>query len=45
MDHSESSDQSSGGELIIGLVDIEPVAPVLPSHGDSEVDSDVYAHG
>ena len=41
MDNSESSDQSSGEELTIG---IELEALVQPSNGDPEEDSDVDAH-
>ena len=49
-DHSESSyDQSSGQELqqdgpTIGLVHITRAGLVLPSSGDSELDSDMDAH-
>ena len=50
LDHSESSsDQSSGLEFkqdgtTISLVDIMSTTLVLPSSGDSELDSDMDAH-
>ena len=44
-----SSGQPSGQELqqdgsTVGVVDIRPTALLLPSSGDSEIDSDTDAH-